>query len=61
MEAEKVIYYECPDCGETHESLKDAKECCPREFETTIMYICGYCGYEFDTKKEADKCCEDSD
>ena len=59
MYVEKITYYDCPDCGEIHESLKEAKDCCPREFEKTVKYMCGDCGEEFDTKKEAEDCCKD--
>ena len=61
MESEKKTYYECPGCGDpSHETKKEAIDCCPLDYKKRTVYLCGYCFEdEHSTKAEAEKCCSE--
>jgi len=54
----KVELYLCPDCGEEHDNVEDAADCCPRDFETVIKYECPICRDTYDDEDDAHACCE---
>ncbi|MGE4545815.1 MAG: hypothetical protein AB7D06_17120 [Pedobacter sp.] len=49
------VKYRCSECGEIHDTGREAVECCtPEVFE---VYICPTCGEGHDDEDEARECC----
>jgi ribosomal protein S27AE len=48
----------CPNCGEPHETISEAMDCCgdPKPKEA---WECGECGAAYFDKDEAKECCAD--
>jgi rubredoxin len=45
--------WECPECGDYHESEEEATNCCQED-----IWECSECGKEYDNEDYAEKCCD---
>ena len=57
MGAKKIKAYECPDCGDLHETEEEAQNCC-NMIEEVSAWKCTECDEIHSDKEDAKECCK---
>jgi hypothetical protein len=57
VDSEKIIKYQCGNCGYEYDSMSEAEDCCPNNADEIEAWKCGNCGKEHDDEDEAEECC----
>ena len=53
----KTLIYMCTNCGNVHDNLESATDCCP-SVQVIDGFICSKCDSVYINKEEVDECCK---